>query len=65
MTTMIISEKFSLSKKERQEEGKDVRRKGENLREKEEGQDNFGHQGWGPKLTSASPGADARNGIGL
>lgn len=37
MTTMIISEKFSLSKKERQEDGKEVRRKGENLREKEEG----------------------------
>lgn len=33
--------------------------------EKEEGQDNFGHQGWGPKLASASPGAHARNGIGL
>ena len=28
---------FSLSKKERQEEGKEVRRKWENLREKEEG----------------------------
>lgn len=39
MTTMIISEKFSLSKKERQEEGKEVREEGRGAGEKEEGKE--------------------------